>query len=393
MIPRLKPALGLKEIVAACRRPQKDDIERFEKDFASLMGQKYALAFPYGRTGIIFLLEALGLKNREIICPAYTCVVVPHAITFSKNKPILIDCADGGFNMDLDKAEAAINENTGAIIATSIFGYPVDLDRLDIIREKYPHVQIVQDCAHSFAAEWKGRPVQKEGVAAVFGMNISKLLTSVFGGMITTDDDEIYRKLKTIRDQRVSKPDWKKSLFRLLYLLSVYPTFSGPVYGFINKLERSGLLDRFVKYYDESIIDMPDDYLIGMTNLEARVGRANITRYRKIIRDRRNAAKTYFRELQPKKRSDLNLNLPPEIDGATYSHFVVPVDDRDHWFDWGIRNDVQIGWLIEYTIPELEAYHMADDEGYPVSSKYAKSLINLPVWGGKKIAKVITEKI
>ena len=78
MIPRLKPTIGLTELLAALRPPHKDDVERFEQSFAKLMGQKYAFAFPYGRTGLMFLLEALGLEGKEIICPAYTCVVVPH---------------------------------------------------------------------------------------------------------------------------------------------------------------------------------------------------------------------------------------------------------------------------------------------------------------------------
>ena len=88
MIPRLKPKLGIREIAAALRPPRRDDVEQFEKAFAELMGQKFALAFPYGRTGLIFLIQALGLKDKEIICPAYTCVVVPHAIVYSGNKPI-----------------------------------------------------------------------------------------------------------------------------------------------------------------------------------------------------------------------------------------------------------------------------------------------------------------
>ena len=135
MIPRLKPTIGIKELVAALRPARMDDVERFEQDFASLMGQKYALAFPYGRTGMMLLFEALGFKEKEIICPAYTCVVVPHSIVYSGNTPIFVDCEQGGFNMDLGEAEKAITEKTGAIIATSLFGYPVDLDKLDALKK------------------------------------------------------------------------------------------------------------------------------------------------------------------------------------------------------------------------------------------------------------------
>lgn len=388
MIPRLKPTLGLTEFLAALRSPHKDDVEQFEQAFARLMGQRYALAFPYGRTGLMLLLESLGLKDKEIICPAYTCVVVPHAIT-SGNMPVFIDCEQCGFNMDLDRVEKAITEKTGAIIATSIFGYPVDLDRLDEIRKRHPHIHIIQDCAHSFAAEWKGRPVQKEGIAALFGLNISKILTSIFGGMITTDHEEVYVNLKTLRDQRLKKPSWGKGFRRLFYFLTVYPTFWGPVYGLINRLERSGVLNYFVKYYDESKIDMPVDYMEGMYGVEARVGSQNIKRYERIISRRRAAADYYFDHCS----GNDDFRLPPRVIGSTYSHFVVQVPDRDKWLQRAISKGIQLGWLIEYNIPEMKAYGGYPPEEFSVAADYARTAINLPVWGGEQLAKTILRHI
>ena len=382
MIPRLKPTIGARELVAALHPPRRNDVEQFEQSFARLMGQKHALAFPYGRTGLMLLLEALGLDDKEIICPAYTCVVVPHAITYSGNKPVFIDCEADGFNMDLNIAEQAINEKTGAIIATSLFGYPVNLDCLDEIRKRHPHIFIIQDCAHSFAAEWKGKPVQKEGIAALFGLNISKTLISVFGGMITTDNEDVYQKLKTVRQQRLKKPGWRKGFRRLLYLLAVYPAFWGPVYGLINRLERLGLLSHFVQYYDDTKIDMPSDYLEEMCGLEARVGRANIDRYETIISKRRAAAKYYFEHLT----DNPDFRLPPKVEGSTYSHFVVQVDDRDKWLQRAIRKGIQLGWLIEYNIPEMEVYRNHKQEEFSMAAHYSRSSINLPVWGGKKLA-------
>ena len=385
MIPRFKPALGRSEFRACFSLPKKDDVIRFEIKFAQLMDQKYALAFPYGRTGLILLLEALGLKNKEIICPAYTCVVVPHAIVFSKNIPVFVDCERGGFNMDLDQVSAKITPRTGAIIATSLFGYPVNLDKLDKIRKDHPQVHIIQDCAHSFAAEWKGKPVQKEGIAALFGLNISKTLTSIFGGMITTDNEDIYQKLKTIREQRLKRPGRGKGIRRLLYLLAVYPTFWAPVYGLINRMERSGLLNYFVQYYDDAKIDMPSDYLEEMCGIEARVGRANIDRYKTIIDKRRSATKYYFENFADKQ----DIRLPSEVEGATYSHFVVQVHDREEWLQLSIRKGIQLGKLIEYNIPEMKVYGEHPPEEFPVADKYARTTINLPVWGNDELAKTV----
>jgi dTDP-4-amino-4,6-dideoxygalactose transaminase len=199
MIPRFRPELGLAEVLAALRPSSVEDVARFETAFATEMGQRHAIAFPYGRTGLMLLLEALGLSGKEIICPAYTCVVVPHAIVKSGNRPLFVDSRESDCNMDLDLAEAAIGPNTGALIATSIFGHPVDLDRLDVITARHPNLVIIQDCAHSYAAEWRGRPVQQAGRASIFGINISKTATSIFGGMVTTDDADLATRLRELR--------------------------------------------------------------------------------------------------------------------------------------------------------------------------------------------------
>ncbi len=378
MIPRLKPWLGKKELRAAFSRSKGDDVRKFEKTFAREVGQKHAVAFPYGRTGLIFLLNALNLRGKEIICPAYTCVVVPHAITYSGNRPVFVDSQPSDFNMDLDRVPDAVNENTGAIIATSIFGYPVDLDKLNVIRKTYPHIHIIQDCAHSFSAEWKGTPVQKHGVAAVYGLNISKLITSIFGGMITTDDEALADTLRYQRSKCLKTPGPGKTIRRLLYLLAIYPTFSNWVYGFINRLERSGLLDLFVKYYDEGKIDMPSDYLEQMTNLEARVGLVQLKKYRQII-DRRRALASYYNQTLFGIKG---LKLPPLVEGATYSHYVPMVEDRNRFLDFFLKQGVQLGWLIEYCIPHMSSYGQKQGGAYCIAAKMSESAINIPLFSG-----------
>lgn len=375
MIPRFRPALGWRELVAALSPPGPDDIERFECAFADEMEQKHAVAFPYGRTALMLTLEALGLKDREIICPAYTCVVVPHAIVYSGNRPVFIDCRTGEFNMDLDAAEVAITERTGAIIATSIFGIPVDLDRLDTLRAHYPGIPIIQDCAHSFAAEWRGRPVQKAGIAAIYGLNISKIITSIFGGIVTTDDGSLAFRLRALREARLTPATWTKSLQRLLYLLAVYPAFWPPAGAVVDWLERKGLLARFTKYYDEQKVDMPPDYLLAMTKVEARVGRVQVSKYRRIIKERQAAAAFW----QEKLACQESLMLPAMIEGATYSHFACRVSDKAAWRQRWRRRGIQLGEVIEYSVPHMSAYQQYCQTEFPMSLMYSRSVLNFPI--------------
>ncbi|MEQ8320917.1 MAG: DegT/DnrJ/EryC1/StrS family aminotransferase [Rhodospirillales bacterium] len=380
MIPRLKPRFGLAEILTAAHVGHDGDIKRFENEFAHLAEQNRAVTFPYGRTALVALLDTMGLKGKDVILPAYTCVVVAHAVIISGNKPVFVDSQEHDFNMDIEAASAKVNENTGAIIMTSLFGYPVDLDALDAFRERFPHVKIIQDCAHSFLADWRGRGVQKEGVAAIYGLNISKLMSSIFGGMVTTDDEELYDALLKWRVRHLQPSSWSKSLSRMLYLLATYPAFYGPLYGFVNYLERNGFLDRFVRYYDESLIEMPADYLVCMTPLEARVGIVQTRRYGDIIRHRRDIAAYYNATLAP-YAGKLGILLPPNVEGATYSHFAVQTARKAELMEKALNHGVQLGEVIEYCVPAMSSYagSLQPDESFPVAERFSHTVINLPL--------------
>ena len=375
MIPRLRPRISIGDVTAAALGT--NTAEEFERAFAALMGQRDAIAFPYGRTGLLMLLEALGLKNKEIICPAYTCVVVAHAIVLSGNRPVFIDCEPGGFNMDLDLAEAAISPETGAIIATSIHGYPVDLDRLAEIRLRHPHVLIVQDCAHSFAAEHQGRPVQKEGVAAIFGFNISKLITSIFGGMVTTDDLKLSARLRALRDRRLVPSGRTRDFQRTTYLAMAALALTPPFFTWVDRIRRLGLIDKFTEYYDPDLIDMPADYLVAMSRAEASVGCRQTRIYNDIVAHRRQVAEIYDAALRGYEK----LIPPPLVPGATYSHYVVRISNADRICTEMAETGVELGRVIDYCIPGMPAYkkYVKDHGVFQRTRQLNQEVVNLPL--------------
>ena len=375
MLPRFKPTIGWQEFAAAIRLPRKNDVEIFETAFAKKMGHKHAIAFPYGRTGLIILLEALGIKGKEIICPAYTCIVVANAIVHSGNTPVFIDCEENGFNMDLELALEAINENTGAIIATSLFGHPVDLDKLDSIRQRHKNLKIIQDCAHSFTAEWRGRPVQNDGVAALYGLSISKLITSVLGGMVATDDDLLAERIRSLRKKQLRPATIFKSVKRFFYLLSIYVLFFKPIYRIIFRMGNLEIIQRFFMDSESSAIVMPGDLMESMCGLEARVGLIQLKKFDGILRNRKSLAQLYHEDLS----GTPFIRLPHKMDGATYSHYVVRVSSPDPLIAHAEKQGVELGRFIEYTIDELESYQPYKYFGNKVSQTYSVSVINLPI--------------
>jgi dTDP-4-amino-4,6-dideoxygalactose transaminase len=389
MIPRLSPDIKLSEFSENFLKTA--TVADFENAFAELSSSKFAIAFPYGRTAIYCLLKALGLHRKKILCPAFTCVVVPHAITFSENLPVFVDCMQDSFLMDLNLAMEAssFDKQIGAIISTPLYGQPVPLDLLAHFKRKYPHIHVIQDCAHSFFCESNGTSIHKEGIAAVYGLNFGKILTSVFGGMITTDNEQLFHKIKSVRRELIEPHTLAKSLRRRFYYIAGLSGLSNSIYGPAKKLENIGLLDQFTRYYSEDKIDMPDDYLMALTPFEANVGLRQCKKYYDRIKARRNVAMLYDHYL----KDHSNIKKPCIETGHTYSHYTILVDHRDKYINAAATVGVELGVVPGYLIPELKAYNGHEFYRNGSSESFSSKIINLPVHErvDEKTVKLIAE--
>jgi perosamine synthetase len=395
MISRFKPFLGWQELFALFRL-NKDSVRRFEKAFAEHFQAKDAVAFPYGRSGQWAFFKALGIENAEIIMPAYTCSVVAHAVTLSGNSPKFVDIKLDDFNMDLDLVAAAINERTRVIIATHTFGYPQDIDRLQLIvkdaEHRYGHkIWLMQDCCHAFGATWNGKLIGTSGDVAVFAFNISKLITSIFGGMLTFQDQELADKIRIWRNKNYRRPGVIKGIKRRFYLLAIYIAFHKTVYGITRWLqEKTHLLNIFTKaYHLDEKIHFPPDYLDFMIDVEASVGLEQLKKYPDIISIRRKNAQL----LNEKLRIRQGWKLPRLVEGATYSHYPVIVSDKANIIKKMNEAGIELGELIQYSIPNLNCYvdlvQMA-----PVSEFCSNEhIINIPIYCGRKEMLKIIEVI
>jgi dTDP-4-amino-4,6-dideoxygalactose transaminase len=383
MIPRLKPYLDKKELLAAFS-PDPNAVEKFEAEFARTFEAKYAIAFPYGRSALWAFFKAMDIHGAEIIMPAYTCSVVAHAIVLSGNTPRFVDITLRDYNMDLDQVAEAISERTQAVIATHLFGYPLNVDRLsEIVRDaenRYGHkIWVIQDCAHSFGARWDGKLVCNEGDVALFGLNISKMITSVFGGMLTTNNPDWAEHSRSWRDANFVQPRALKIWRRRIYLMAVYPAFDERLYGFVTWLQdKTPFLNRLTKsYHLDEKVHFPPDFQDKMLAVEAQVGMIQLGKYPEIARRRQENARFYDEQL----RGLIPWELPPIVDGATYSHYVIRAPDRVKVLRALKKIGIQLGQLIEYSIPHINAYKpYAEDNHYPASLLCSQHMINLPVY-------------
>ena len=380
MIPRFKPALSWAEFFALFKF-NRGLVEKFEQAFAKKFEAVDAVSFPYGRSAQWAFFKALGIEGAEVIMPSYTCSVVAHAVSLSGNIPRFVDIDLYDYNMNLDEAEALITPQTRAIIATHTFGYPQNLDRLEKIVEKaereFGHkVWLIQDCCHAFGAKWKGRMIGKSGDVAIYAFNISKIITTIFGGMLTFQDQGLANKVRNWRDIHYQKPSFIKSVKRRLYLFTIFFVFHPILYGLVWWLQkRTPFLNKLTKaYHLDNKIHFPPDYMDKMLNVEASVGLAQLEKYDEIILKRRKKAQYYHKNLTQKK----DWLLPPQIDGATYSHFTIRVPNREEVKKEYATKGIEVGELIQYAIPNLDCYskHKSECKNAFLSSQ---ETINLPL--------------
>lgn len=381
MIPRFRVPLDAGDL-AALLLPARHDVEQFERAFARTFGMADGVAFAYGRSAQKAFLEAVGVRDAEVVMPAYTCSVVAHAVSLSGNTPVFVDISLDDYNPRPEQIEAAVGPRTRAIIATNTFGYPQDTKALrsitaDAERRYGNKVWLVEDCAHSFGASFEGESVVTAGDVAVFGLNISKILTSVFGGMLLCADPAVAERVRSFRAVHMRPPARTTALRQRLYAMAATAALSQTGLSVTDVLtSRTHLLDRWTTaYHLDDQIHFPPDADRTMTDISATIGVRQLARYDDVIALRRRNAAYYANNLA----LEPDWVVAPLRDGATYSHFVVRVADRAATVAEWRRRGVQLGELIQYSVPHLQAYLGPSCAEFPNSLLASRHLVNFPV--------------
>jgi perosamine synthetase len=176
-------------------------IDRFEQLFAETVGAPYAAAVSSGTAGLHLLAVLAGVgEGDEVITTPYSFVASANCFIYEGATPVFADVDERTMNLDPAAVEAAITERTKAIVAVDIFGYPCELDPLRALAERHGLV-LIQDACEALGAGYKGRTVGSHGVDAVFAFYPNKQMTTGEGGMVTTRDEETWRRLVSLRNQ------------------------------------------------------------------------------------------------------------------------------------------------------------------------------------------------
>jgi dTDP-4-amino-4,6-dideoxygalactose transaminase len=176
-------------------------VRHVEQEIAALAGVRYGLGLSGGGSGGLWLaLLGLGVgPGDEVIVPGFTFVASISAIVYARGIPVLAEI-DDSFNLDPADVEARITPRTKAIIVVHMLGAPARLDELKAIADRHG-IALVEDCAQAFGATYQGQGVGGIGTIGAYSFNEYKTITCGDGGMIVTDDEDLYRRCFAMHDQ------------------------------------------------------------------------------------------------------------------------------------------------------------------------------------------------
>lgn len=176
-------------------------LERFERDFAAFAGTRHALAICNGTAAVHLSLLALGVKpGDQVILPTLTFVATANAVRYMGAEPVFVDCEPDTWNLDPEQVAAAVTPRTVGIIAVHLYGHPCEMDRLQAVADRHG-LWLVEDAAEAHGATYRGRRVGSLGKVAAFSLYGNKILTTGEGGVVTTDDDAVARRVRLFRGQ------------------------------------------------------------------------------------------------------------------------------------------------------------------------------------------------
>ena len=288
----------------------------FEEKMKDFLGCKYLHTVTSCTTGLEVALRALGIgPGDEVIIPDYTYPATASVIPIVGAKAVIVDVSKEDMLLNFDALEAAINKNTKAIIPVSLFGAPLNYDKLNELKIKH-NLFIVEDAACTIGAVYKGVKVGNQADITVFSLHPRKFITTGEGGLITTNNKKW--------------ADWINS----------YKHFGMDMTG----ANREGIHFNIIG----------TNY--KLTNIQAAVGLGQLENIDELLNKRIQLANNYKKLIKESDKINLPMVLDPKPNCQhSFQTYVVYIDDRDRVMS-EMRNkgiEVQIG---SYSLHMHNAY-------------------------------------
>lgn len=233
-------------------------VQEFEEKFAAYTGAKYAVAVSNCTTALHLAMIVAGVgEGDEVICPSMSYVATANCIRYVNATPVFAEVNEH-FNLDVKDAEKKITKKTKAILLVHQIGMPADIDAFSALCKKH-NLVLIEDAACAAGSAYKGKKIGSHSDLVCFSFHPRKVITTGDGGMVTTGNEDFYKRLKLLRQHAMS----------------------------VNDRERHTA----GKIIFEDHLEVGYNY--RMTDIQAAVGVKQLEKLDFIIEERRKIAKTY----------------------------------------------------------------------------------------------------
>ena len=327
---------------------QGPQIEKFEEEIASYVGAKYAVAFNSGTSALHGAMFAAGVtKDNEIISSPITFVASTNAGIYLGAKPIFADIDNRTYCIDISKIEENITTKTKVIVPVDYAGYPVDIKKINEIAKKY-NLVVIEDAAHALGAQRNGEKVGTQADMTMFSFHPVKHITTGEGGIITTNNEEYYEKLKIFRSHGITKDETKLT------------RNDGPW------------------YYEMQYLG----YNYRITDIQCALGRSQLRKLESFIERRIEIAKKYDEAF----KDNSNIQLPPKSENTRHVYhlypILVPKEKRSYIFNKLREKDIfaQVHYIPVHTQPYYITNYGYKYGDYPNAEEFYEREISIPIY-------------
>ena len=182
-------------------------VDEFERKIAEYVGVRFGVAVANGTAALHLATFAAGIEpGDEVLVPTMTFAASSNCVLYCKGIPVFVDIDPQTYNIDIGDIERKITNKTKAIIPVDYTGQSVKIDEIMEIAKKH-NLIVIEDGAHSLGGEYKGKKIGSKADMTMFSFHPVKPITTAEGGIIVTDNEEYYTKMKLFRSHGITREE------------------------------------------------------------------------------------------------------------------------------------------------------------------------------------------
>jgi dTDP-4-amino-4,6-dideoxygalactose transaminase len=333
-----------------------------------------------GRVGLYSLLKCMGIGHGDnVLMPAYTCVVVPNAILYLGALPLYVDIDLSTFSVPVSSIETAITQNTKVVLCQNTYGLSAYVDEI-VALCRSRGIRTIEDCTHGYGGTFKGKPNGSWCDAAFYSSQWNKPFSTGVGGYALVNNQELEPKVANFCSS-LPQPSAKTQIM-LWTLMRVRPLISSATYySFVKAyryLSKRNLVTGSSSGEELESIEMPGDYLLGMSGVQKRAAVRALKKLPAINALRKANGALYTEYLA---ESGINYVAPELHPDHLFLKYPLLVHDRDGFMRKAEEARIPLGdWFRSPLHPvegDLSKWGF-EPERYPNAVFASAHVVNLP---------------